>query len=126
MRHVRGGARERLQRAVVIAVLAGGGWMAGATLPASALACGHTPRDAVVRYYDGVNSGHFRRAWSCLRTASRDAFGGYNAWRTGYQTTAYACGCAEPRRPTRVPGSAMCGSRSTRAGTPPAGRRRNG
>src|SRR3954451_13291005 len=49
--------------------------------PASASACGKTPRDAVARYYHAVNAKQYKRAWSCLRTATRTAFGGYAKWK---------------------------------------------
>ena len=58
-------------------------------VPASASACGKTPRDAVARYYHAVNAKQYKRAWSCLRTATRTAFGGYAKWKAGYSRTRY-------------------------------------
>ena len=52
--------------------------------PATALACGATPRDAVQKFYRAVNDDRFQTAWSCLSTATRSSFGGYTRWRAGY------------------------------------------
>ena len=57
--------------------------------PGTAAACGRTPREAVSRYYHAVDARRFSKAWSCLRTASRNAFGGYAHWRAGYRHTRY-------------------------------------
>jgi hypothetical protein len=61
----------------------------GVLLPNQAAACGHTPRDAIVRYYHAVDAKRFKTAWSCLRNATRQAFGGYEHWRSGYRRTRY-------------------------------------
>ncbi len=52
--------------------------------PASALACGAAPRDAVQTFYRAIDDDRFQTAWSCLSTATRSSFGGYARWRSGY------------------------------------------
>src|SRR3954452_18433538 len=77
---------RRLRRGeVTLAIVAG----LAVVAPASASACGKTPRDAVARYYHAVNAKQYKPAWSCLRTATRTAFGGYAKWKAGYRRTRY-------------------------------------
>lgn len=71
---------------MIVLSLAGGVLATGDT--GTAQACGASPRDAVKRYYRGLDDKRFSAAWSCLSTATRKEFGGYDRWKRGYRNTA--------------------------------------